>query len=83
MSKNETPLILRYWQSVGGTPVEEYPVTKGSATSGIRRVDAVILPNDNIRRVHWRDLPKDFIVGERVIVVQAKAFSWRNDVPAH
>jgi hypothetical protein len=70
MSKRETPMIRRYWESVGGTLVEEFPVVAASPICGPRRLDAVILPKGEFRKAHWREVS---IAGQDVIVVQAKA----------
>jgi hypothetical protein len=70
MSKRETPMIRKFWQTVGGTLVEEFPVVKASATCGPRRVDGVIL----LHRAFERARPKDVsLEGEEIIVIQAKA----------
>ncbi len=70
MSKLETPMIREYWKSVGGTIVEEFPVVRASPACGPRRLDAVILPNGEHRRAHYREVNLE---GKEVIVVQAKA----------
>jgi len=70
MSKLETPIIERYWESIRGTLIEEFPVVEASATCGPRRVDAVLLPEGAYRRAHWREVS---LAGQHVIVVQAKA----------
>ena len=70
MSKHETPMIERYWRRVGGTLVTEFPVVHASATCGPRRLDAIILPNREGGRRHWREVTLE---GEDVIVIQAKA----------
>ena len=70
MSKLETPMIRWYWNQIGGTLVEEFPVLRGSSTCGKRVVDAIVLPNGPNEVVHWRDVD---IEGQDVIVIQAKA----------
>jgi hypothetical protein len=70
MSKLETPMILRFWETVGGTLIPEFQAVARSPGVGRRLVDAVILPNRPKGRAHWRDLD---IAGEDVIAVQAKA----------
>jgi hypothetical protein len=70
MSKLESPMILDYWKTIGGTLVEEYYVVKRSPTTGPRRIDAIILPYRETRIANWCDVPLD---GEDIIVVQAKA----------
>jgi hypothetical protein len=70
MSKLESPMIMDYWKTIGGTLVEEYYAVKRSPTTSPRRIDAIILPYRETRIANWRDVPLD---GEDVIVVQAKA----------
>ena len=70
MTKRETPMIVRYWESIGGTLIEEFPVVEKSATCGPRRIDAVLLPEGPRRRAHWSQIS---LAGQHVIVVQAKA----------
>jgi hypothetical protein len=69
VSKLETPMIEAFWRTVGGTLVTEFPVVRKSSTCGPRRLDAVILPDGELRHVSWRDVD---IKAKRVIVVQAK-----------
>ncbi len=68
--KLETPMILRYWDKVGGTLIPEFQAVARSATAGRRLLDAVILPNGPKRQAHWREVS---INGEDVIAIQAKA----------
>ena len=49
MSKHETPLTRRYWDKVGGTLVEEFPVVKRSTTSAQRLLDGLIVFDGKIR----------------------------------
>jgi len=70
MSKRETPMILTFWNSTGGTLITEYPAVQKSDSCGPRRLDAVIIPAGDHRRVSWKDVSLE---GEDVIVVQAKA----------
>jgi len=73
MSKLETPMILAYWETVGGTLIEEFQLVKGDPSCGPRRADAVILPNRN-RDQLGRGRRAVSIEGEDVIVVHAKAY---------
>ncbi len=70
MSKHETPMIMKYWEKVGGTLILEFPVVKQTKETGPRRLDAVILPNGPKTKASWRDVS---LKGQDVIVVQAKA----------
>lgn len=62
-------MTRKYWQSVGGTLVEEFLLVKGSDTAGKRLVDGVIIKNEEtkIAKTHEVDL-----AGKDVIVLQAK-----------
>ena len=70
MSVYETAMIVTYWQRVGGTLIEEYPLTKWEKDVGRRRADAVILPNQPTERL--RPQTSVTLDGKEVIVVQAK-----------
>jgi len=70
MSKHETPIIRAYWRKVGGTLIEEFSVVRGSATTGPRRIDAIILPKRAKRIAKPSEIS---LKGEDVITVQAKA----------
>ena len=70
MSVRETAMIHAYWERVGGTLIEEYPAVQPSATCGARRIDAIILPNGEPRRIRGQQVP---LQGQDVDVVQAKA----------
>lgn len=70
MSKLETPMILRFWESVGGTLIPEFQAVARSPGVGRRLLDAVILPNRPKGQAHWSEVD---IAGQNVIAVQAKA----------
>ncbi len=70
MSKLELPMILRLWESIGGTLIPEFQAVPRSPGVGRRLIDAVILPNGPKRQAHWSEVT---LVGEDVIAVQAKA----------
>jgi hypothetical protein len=66
----ETPMLLRYWNTVGGTLAEEFPAVRGSKTASPRRLDGVIV----LGEVQERVAPAQLIVeGKHIIVVQVKA----------
>lgn len=70
VSIRETAMVEAYWRRVGGTLVEEYPLTKYELDVGRRRADAVILldgPKEQLRP--QTPIPLD---GREVVVVQAK-----------
>ncbi|MDA0835775.1 MAG: hypothetical protein O2955_15465 [Planctomycetota bacterium] len=72
MSKHETPMTRWYWKQVGGTLIEEFYAVK-KCQDGLnceyRRLDAIILPNDEFRIAKQRDVT---VEGKDVIVVQTK-----------
>jgi hypothetical protein len=71
MSRHETPMILEYWNQVGGTLIEEFQMVKRGPLCGPRRADAVIVLGGEQRRVPLGERNID-IAGKDVIVVQAK-----------
>jgi hypothetical protein len=70
MSRLETPMVRRFWETIGGTLVEEFPAVRASRTTGQRLIDAVILPALEKRIARPRDVT---IEGHDIVVVQAKA----------
>ena len=72
MSKLETPLTRRYWESVGGTLMEEFRAVRRSSAQEQRFLDGVIVlggPKCILDRAeHEQDLR-----GKNIIVVQTKA----------
>ena len=70
MSKLETPITRWYWSQVGGTLVEEFPLTPRSGTSGGRWVDGLILPDGPNRMAKAEEVDVD---GKDVVLVQTKA----------
>lgn len=72
MSKLETPMTLAYWERVGGTLVEEFSAVPRGPDRGRRLIDAIILPDQERRRLTGRDR-RVSIEGQSVIVIQAKA----------
>lgn len=71
MSKHETPLTLRYWESVGGTLIEEFLLVPPTEAQGARLADAVILPDGPKKRLSGKKKKVD-LTGKDVIVVQTK-----------
>jgi hypothetical protein len=76
MSKHEKPMILRYWEQVGGTLLLEYHIVPRSPGVGRRLLDAVIIV-DGERRIAS---PGEKISLDRhdLIIVQAKTNSPRH-----
>jgi len=70
MSKRETPLTRRYWQSVGGALIEEFPAVPRTESNAQRLLDGVIVIGDNMAIVKHSDVD---IKGKDIIVIQTKA----------
>ena len=70
MSKNETPLTRRYWQSVGGALIEEFPAVLRTESSAQRLLDGVIVLGEAKEIVKHSNLD---IKGKDIIVIQTKA----------
>ena len=70
VSKLETPITRWYWSQVGGTLVEEFPLTPRSDTAGGRWVDGLILPDGPNRMAKTEEVDVD---GQEVVLVQTKA----------
>lgn len=70
MSKKETPLTRRYWQSVGGALIEEFPAVLRTESSAQRLLDGVIVLGENKAIVKHSDID---IKGKDIIVIQTKA----------
>ena len=69
MSKRETPLTREYWQSIGGTLIEEFPaVTKGDSNSR-RLLDGVVILGGENRIAKASDVD---IEGKDIVVIQTK-----------
>lgn len=73
MSELETPMTRVYWETVGGTLVEEFCAVRRSKDCGQRLIDGIILPNLENRIVEAKDFNKKLIEGEDIIIVQTKA----------
>ena len=70
MSKLETPLTRRYWDSVGGALIEEFPAVRRGAGNAQRLLDGVIVLDQPKSILRFRDVD---IKGKDIIVVQTKA----------
>ena len=69
MSKRETPLTHKYWQSIGGTLIEEFPaVTRGDSNSR-RLLDGVVILGEENRIAKAREVN---IEGKDIVVIQTK-----------
>ena len=69
MSKHETPLTRKYWRSVGGTLIEEFPAVKKSSTNSARWLDGLIILDGKHEIAKAEDVE---IEGKDVIVIQTK-----------
>ncbi len=69
MSKNETWMTRQYWETVGGLLIEEYEVVKPTASNGVRRLDGLIILDEQRNILYAR--PYD-ITGKDIICVQTK-----------
>ena len=69
MSKRETPLTRKYWQSIGGTLIEEFPaVTRGDSNSR-RLLDGVVILGEENRIAKASEVD---IRGKDIVVIQTK-----------
>lgn len=70
MSKLETPLTRWYWEKVGGTLIEEFPLVRRSEHSSARWADGLVIPDGETRIAKPDEI---HLAGQDVIVVQTKA----------
>ena len=69
MSKRETPLTRKYWESIGGTLIEEFPaVTRGNSNSR-RLLDGVVILGEEHRIAKASEVE---IEGKDIVVIQTK-----------
>lgn len=73
MSKLETPLTRRYWESVGGTLMEEFRAVRRSAVQEQRFLDAVIVLGGPKRILDRAEHSEMDLRGKDIVVVQTKA----------
>jgi len=70
MSKLETDLTRKYWHSVGGTLIEEFPAVKKGKDHGLRLMDGVIVLGEEKKIAKASEVTLE---GKDIIVVQTKA----------
>ncbi len=70
MSKYETPLTKRYWQTVGGTLVLEFRAVQKGPGHAQRLLDGVIIPDGEKKIAKSHEAQ---IEGKDIIVIQTKA----------
>lgn len=64
MSKNETWMTRKYWDTVGGLLIEEFEVVKGTTSNGVRRLDGLIIlgePKEMLKATSYNISEKDVI----------------------
>ncbi len=70
MSKNETWMVLKYWNKVGGTLIEEFPIVKGNDKRGKRFLDGLIILGAKKQRLPIAS--EISIKGKDIIILQTK-----------
>lgn len=70
MSKHETPLTLQFWESVGGSLIEEFLAVSRGAGTAQRLIDGVIVLDGAKRRIKQHEVA---VKDQDIIVVQTKA----------
>ena len=70
MSKHETHLTRKYWETIGGTLIEEFPVVTRTKENAQRLLDGVVILGEKtqILKAHEEE-----IQGKDVVVIQTKA----------
>jgi len=70
MSKHETPLTVRYWESIGGSLIEEFPAVLRGPSNAQRLIDGVIVLDGKQRRIKHHEIT---LQDRNIIVIQTKA----------
>lgn len=70
MSKRETYLTRHYWETVGGTLIEEFAAVLRSDSNARRLIDGVIILNGNKRIAKTGEVD---LTNKDIVVVQTKA----------
>jgi len=70
MSKHETRLTRKYWETIGGTLIEEFPVVTRTKESAQRLLDGVIILGEKTQILKAHEVE---IQGKDVVVIQTKA----------
>ena len=70
MSKHETHLTRRYWETIGGTLLEEFPAVTRTKENAQRLLDGVVILGEKtqISKAHEVE-----IQGKDIVVIQTKA----------
>jgi len=69
MSKRETPLTRKYWKSIGGTLIEEFPAVIRGNTNSRRLLDGVVILGGEHRLAKASEVD---IEGKDIVVIQTK-----------
>ena len=70
MSKRETPLTHQYWETVGGTLIEEFVAVSRSDSNARRLMDGVIILKGDKRTAKTGEVD---LINKDIVVVQTKA----------
>ena len=69
MSKRETPLTRKYWESIGGTLIEEFPAVSRGDSNSRRLLDGVVILGEENRIAKASEVN---IEGKDIVVIQTK-----------
>jgi hypothetical protein len=78
MSKHEQDMLERYWRTLGGALIFEFPLVRRSVDSSPRYLDALIVADLPEQASRWREAvadgftPEGVVCGRSVVAVQAK-----------
>ena len=70
MSKHETHLTRKYWETIGGTLIEEFPVVTRTKENAQRLLDGVVILGEKTQTLKAHEVE---IQGKDVVVIQTKA----------
>ena len=70
MSKHETHLTRRYWETVGGTLIEEFPAVYRTKENAQRLLDGVVILGEKTEILKAHEVK---IEGKDIVVIQTKA----------
>ena len=70
MSKHETHLTRKYWETIGGTLIEEFPVVTRTKENAQRLLDGVVILGEKTQTLKEHEVE---IQGKDVVVIQTKA----------
>lgn len=70
MSKHETHLTRRYWETIGGTLIEEFPAVSRTKDNAQRLLDGVVILGEKTEILKAHEVE---IRGKDIVVIQTKA----------